>query len=310
MKEKRGNILFISLLCFFAFGMMNCGSAQKIALDPESMDFYETVRLIMAKEEKDIFRHLPDDESRKEFMQDFWLKRDPDPDTDENEFKEEFFARIEYANKRFREGPPGWKTDRGRIYIYLGPPDRTDEYFTDRYGNTLTGSRLIWLYYRYQLAVVFVGSAVGQFTLDPSPYEMGGGLVGSLSEAMDMARLGLSFEGNNFTKKYTDFDVKFDKERREIVVSIPVILLTFIEEEGLLKVDFDFRFYFYEQNGSWNDKFKRKESFAKPEYEVLQMEEITFHFPYEFKPGKYYLDVVIIGNEGISKTRKIFKIKV
>ena len=97
-------------------------------LDPQSQDFYDYARLIMTREEIDIFRHLPDPDSRAEFIGDFWHKRDPDPGTEINEFRDEFFRRIEEANRFFRsEGIPGWKTDRGRIYIFLGQPDRIEQ---------------------------------------------------------------------------------------------------------------------------------------------------------------------------------------
>jgi GWxTD domain-containing protein len=314
MKNKLGNFVFISFLCTIAFGMINCGGAQNIAVDPDSADSYEMVRLIMTKEERDIFRHLPDVVSKEEFIQEFWLKRDLDPDTEENEFKEEFFARIDYANKHFREGTHGWKTDRGRIYVYLGPPDRFDETYTNpNTGRALEGSWLVWIYYRYNLAILFISDGYGHYTLDPSPADwgLGGGVFGSLTEAIDMARLGISFEAKgDFSQKYVDFDARFDKEQKEIVVSIPVKLLEFLEEGGLLKADLDFEFHVYKQEGSRVDKFNRKDSFAKSEDEVLQMKELLFRFPYDLKPGKYYLDVIIIGEGSLNKTRKIFKIKI
>ncbi len=312
MIKGKKNFLYAFFLCVFAFGMMNCGSAKKVALDPESSDFYDTAYLIMTKEEKDIFNHLPDAASRKEFIQDFWLKRDPDPDTDENEFKEAFFARIEYANEHFKgEGPPGWKTDRGRIYIYLGPPDRFEETFTDpQTGRALKGSWLIWIYYRYNLAVVFVDNGTGQFTLNPMPYEMGGGLVGNLTEAIEMAILGVSFVERKSSVKYMDFDFRFDKEKREIVISISVKSLEFLAEEGLLKADFEFEFHVYEKDGPKSDKFKREESFAEPEDSVLEMKNLVFRFPYDLSPGKYYVDVIIIEKGSMNKARKIFDVKV
>ena len=87
-----------SFFALLVLGMISCGLSREIELDPVSLDFYETAQLIMTKQEKEIFKHLPDQESREEFISDFWAKRDPDPATEENEFKEEFFRRIEYAN--------------------------------------------------------------------------------------------------------------------------------------------------------------------------------------------------------------------
>jgi GWxTD domain-containing protein len=65
------------------------------------------------------------DEEREQFIEGFWLRRDPTPDTEENEFREEHYRRIAYANERFASGIPGWKSDRGHIYIAYGPPDET-----------------------------------------------------------------------------------------------------------------------------------------------------------------------------------------
>jgi len=269
----------------------------------------------MTKVEKNIFNHLPDKESREDFIKDFWAKRDPDPETEENEFKTEFFRRIEYANQRFREGPPGWKTDRGRIYIYLGPPDKFDEIFIhnelDFKGERVRGSVLIWIYYGFNLGIKFVDvNGTGRFTFDPAPMEMGGGTVGSLSDAIEMAKLGISYEQGGLPAKYMDFDVKFDTERKEIVLLLPVKKLTFLEEDGLLKADFEFEFHIYEKEGVWKDRFKEVKSFAKSEDDVLEMEKITFSFPYEIKPGKYYFDVIIRGKGGLGKTRKIFEIRI
>ena len=63
-----------------------------------------------------------------QFIEQFWLRRDPTPDSAENEFKEEHYRRIAYANERYASGIPGWKTDRGRIYITFGPPDEIESH--------------------------------------------------------------------------------------------------------------------------------------------------------------------------------------
>ena len=81
------------------------------------------VGYIITPEERDAFKHLNTEEEREQFVEQFWLRRDPTPDTIENESKEEHYRRIAYSNERFASGIPGWKTDRGRIYIMHGPPD-------------------------------------------------------------------------------------------------------------------------------------------------------------------------------------------
>src|SRR5690242_8239758 len=88
----------------------------------------EDVRYIITDEERAAFKQLSNDEERDNFIEAFWARRDPTPDTVENEFKEEHYARIAYANEHFAAGIPGWKTDRGRIYIQYGPPDEIESH--------------------------------------------------------------------------------------------------------------------------------------------------------------------------------------
>ena len=88
----------------------------------------EDVLYIISDEEKTAFRRLNTDEEREQFIEQFWLRRDPSPDTAENEYKEEHYRRIAYTNERYASGIPGWKTDRGRIYITFGPPDENESH--------------------------------------------------------------------------------------------------------------------------------------------------------------------------------------
>lgn len=88
----------------------------------------EDVRWIITDEERSAFKQLSNDEERDQFIEAFWARRDPTPDTPENEYKEEHYARIAYANEHFAAGIPGWKTDRGRIYIMYGKPDEIESH--------------------------------------------------------------------------------------------------------------------------------------------------------------------------------------
>jgi GWxTD domain-containing protein len=83
----------------------------------------QDVTYIISDEERKAFRTLSNDEERDAFIENFWLRRNPNPDSPENEFREEHYRRIAYANEHFAAGKPGWKTDRGRIYIAWGKPD-------------------------------------------------------------------------------------------------------------------------------------------------------------------------------------------
>jgi GWxTD domain-containing protein len=84
----------------------------------------EDVAYIITPEERQVFLHLTEHAHMVQFIEQFWLRRDPTPGTPENEAKEEHYRRIAYANERFGTAKqPGWRTDRGRTYIQMGPPD-------------------------------------------------------------------------------------------------------------------------------------------------------------------------------------------
>ncbi len=88
----------------------------------------EDVKYIISEEEKKVFKDLQNDEEREKFVEQFWMRRDPDPRSYINSFKEEHYRRISYANDHFTSGIPGWRTDRGRIYIMYGQPDNIDSH--------------------------------------------------------------------------------------------------------------------------------------------------------------------------------------
>ena len=88
----------------------------------------EDVIWIISDEERAAFKQLSNDEERDQFIESFWQRRDPTPDTEENEYKEDHYRRIAYANEHFPAGIPGWKTDRGRIYIVFGPADEVESH--------------------------------------------------------------------------------------------------------------------------------------------------------------------------------------
>jgi GWxTD domain-containing protein len=131
------------------------------------------VTYIITDEERKAFKKLQTDEERERFIEEFWRRRDPDPDTDENEFKEEYYERIAYANEHFASGIPGWKTDRGRIWIMYGKPDEREthpmggQYDRPSYeggGSTSTYPFEIW-FYRY---LAGVGSGIEIEFVDPT----------------------------------------------------------------------------------------------------------------------------------------------
>jgi GWxTD domain-containing protein len=115
----------------------------------------EDGKYLMTSEERAAFKRLGTNEEREQFIEIFWQRRNPNPDSSANEFKEEHYRRIAYANEHFASGIPGWKTDRGHIYIVWGPPDEIESHPTggiyDRPmwqggGSTTTYAWELWRY--------------------------------------------------------------------------------------------------------------------------------------------------------------------
>jgi GWxTD domain-containing protein len=167
----------------------------------------EDVPYIITDEERKAFKQLKTDEERDQFIEQFWLRRDPDPDTPENEYKDEYYQRVEYANEKFTSGIAGWRTDRGRIYIMYGKPDELEShpsggsYDRPSYeggGSTTTYPFETW-WYRYiegigsDIEIEFVDpSGSGEYRIARSPDEKdallnvpGAGLT--LAESLGMA---------------------------------------------------------------------------------------------------------------------------
>jgi GWxTD domain-containing protein len=135
---------------------------QQKELKQELKGVYKTwldqdVRWIITDTEAQAFKRLSNDEERDAFIENFWQRRNPSPDSPENEYRDEIYARIAYANEHFAAGKPGWMTDRGHIYIAYGKPDDIDSHpsggeyerpMDEGGGTTATFPFEVW-HYRY-----------------------------------------------------------------------------------------------------------------------------------------------------------------
>ncbi len=220
---------------------MLIGASQGIAtsfqkLKPEDAEFLSRVGYIITSAERKEFLGLPDSE-RAEFISKFWKRRDPDPSTEENEFKDEYLGRVSQAERLFfGEGRSGWLTDRGRIYVLFGPPDQRTT--TSSSANPQGRCREVW-YYR-DLPVLFLDQAcIGTFrlaTLDLSP-------IADLSLARESAPKPLfPAEG----KALYDFDVLLKRKKSEatildaaVEISIPYSAIWLSLEEGKFVTTFE-----------------------------------------------------------------------
>jgi GWxTD domain-containing protein len=112
----------------------------------------EEVSLLLDKQEKEEFRRLQSPEDKEKFIAQFWARRDPNPETDANEFKDEWFKRLDYVNKTFTRGlKKGWRSDMGKVYLFFGKPWQTKATPPSKKPQPSGGSQLdlglqIWVY--------------------------------------------------------------------------------------------------------------------------------------------------------------------
>jgi GWxTD domain-containing protein len=191
---------------------------QKEMESPYKKWLSEEVPYIITDEERSAFKKFTTDEEREQFIEAFWERRNPSPGSPENEFKEEYYRRIAYTNEHYASGIPGWKTDRGRIYIMWGPPDENDSHpsggsydrpMEEGGGTTQTYPFEQWRY-RYidgigtNVILEFVDTTMtGEYhlTMDPGEkdallYVPGAGLT--IAEQMGMT--GMSSKQDRFTR--------------------------------------------------------------------------------------------------------------
>jgi GWxTD domain-containing protein len=176
--NRRGILCILASLLFFTSfpvvaAMQNSSRQRELENRALRKWMEEDVTYIIGDEERAAFKALKTDEEREQFIEQFWLRRDPTPDTFENEYREEHYSRIAYANERFTSGKPGWKTDRGRIYIIHGKPSEIESHpaggtyerpFEVGGGTTTTYPFEIWTY-RY---IDGIGNNVQLEFVDPS----------------------------------------------------------------------------------------------------------------------------------------------
>lgn len=232
------------------------------------------VAYIITKDEKVAYNKLKTDEEREKFIENFWRRRDPNPDTEENEYREEYFERIAYANEHFTSGIPGWKTDRGRIYIAWGKPDGIEShpsggsYDRPSYeggGSTTTYPFETWFYRHLDgvgdgIEIEFVDpTGTGEYRLARSPYEKdalamvpGAGLTTS-------EQLGLSSKADRFTGAGYNYQREQDSPFRRLEIQNALSRPPSVKYPDLLSqiespvvdndpLDFDLRVDFFRQS--------------------------------------------------------------
>ena len=219
----RGLLFLLGAVLFVSPGCRLYNLERK--LPPVYDDFLSKTRYVISRAERRSFLLLPDEE-KPAFIDEFWRKRDPYPETPENEFKDEYFDRLEKATRLFiGEAMPGWLTDRGRIYILFGPPlDRITEHGGG--GDAYTRCQEVWYYGDFP--VVFLDQAcLGAYKL--VTYELSGLRDINMMYMHELNRAEADAQKTSFTERgTTDLDARLsiaarDEARIEgtVVIEIP-----------------------------------------------------------------------------------------
>lgn len=282
----------IVILLLFIF---SCGPSIKNNLTVEEKDFLSKVRYIITKEEKKNFLSLPP-ESRKDFIEEFWKRRDPVPETEVNEFKEEYFKRIEEANKLF--GKDGWLQDRGMVYILLGPPTERYTYPMGRYHGDLPTE--IW-YYGF-FPIVFVDYYwSGTYQLTPlSAYQ-----IAQIN--ITQATLGTEFK---ISKIVIDFEINVKKDLLQLEIPYKSVALQKKDSEffTILSISISIR------NENKEIVFRKNEErmlkFTLDDIKNLKSPYYALDYELNLGRGVYEMEVEIKNLTNNSSKRKVEKIEI
>lgn len=221
MKNYRRIIYPILIVIILLFA--SCATAIK-NLTAEEKDFYDKASLIMTNAEKKEFRELTN-EGRVDFINRFWERRNPDPTADVNVFKKEFYRRVSEADRLFKEGAgPGYKTDRGRVYVILGAPDRRDAYPT---GYSFYAPPVeIWWYGFFQ--IIFVDyHRENRYQLEPgSAFQLG-----KINETQMHLNRPLWEDDRGENRFDFDMNSKYDAGSAKLQFLVPAKSITFSQNK-------------------------------------------------------------------------------
>ena len=242
----------------------------------------EDVRWIITDEELHAFKKLTTNAERDQFMEQFWLRRDPTPDTAENEYKEEHYRRIAYADEHFAAGMPGWKTDRGRIYIMFGPADSIDSH-------PMGGP--------YQRPADEGGGQTETFPFEVWRYRYLEGIGQEIEiEFVDDCQCGA-------------YEMTMDRSKKDALLNVPGAGLTTMEEMGMANKADRFRGIERLGAGPFNQnlqtkQFDRLETFAKlsapPPVKFKDLDEIVTHkIRYNLLPFDVRVDFVKLTSDTV-----------
>ncbi|MEW5900705.1 MAG: GWxTD domain-containing protein [Acidobacteriota bacterium] len=294
----------------------------------------EVVAYIITDAEKDVFLSLRTELERGKFIEGFWKKRDPRPDTPENEYKNEYYRRIGAANKLFgTAGIRGWRTDRGKVFILLGPPNEIQRDFSAA-GSSLSGfhgTREVWNYWGlqnprlpYNMEFVFIDKLqTGQYVLEKSVRLMDGGAAAldinsmrfefdyleDLAEALRNPFEGLdnlrgiittqvSYEAIPVTVRLYSFKSAEKKTFLPLIVEVPYSAITPKEQEGRLELSLDLLVNISDRLGQVIFERSRDVRFkhTREEFKTLKEQMLQVQTSLSLEPADYRIHVLVLDN--------------
>jgi len=292
-------LIAYSLIPLFCVGLFQCCGMyqQRKNLSPENKEFFSKVRYIITKQERKIFLNLPKSE-RDEFIEQFWKKRDPDLSTEENQYKEKYYNRIEMANKIFKEGStPGWLQDRGRVFILLGRPDERNTY--PRGINFRGFPQEIWYYGFYP--IVFVDRHWnGDYQLTPQ----------SARQVADINRVQTGDKLDLDEKEVVlDFDLRILKTKQGQTVfqiRVPYRNLWYEEKEGIWQTSLSVYLEVFDDSEKklWEKKEDYPISFSEENLDNKFEEDYVIQIPARLESGKYRVKIELENEKDTNKVSK------
>jgi GWxTD domain-containing protein len=303
----KNSVVCFLLMCSFLYSSCHLYQLER-KLNPVYAEFLSKVRYIITKEERKIFLELPDQEKKK-FIEEFWQRRDPDPFTEENEFKTEYFNRMERADELFRgEGVEGWQTDRGRIYILFGPP--TERIIHPLGGDPSDRRQEIW-YYR-TFPVIF------EDNLGNGSYKLAAINLDHLYQLnLAQADAKKTFAAD---EKLLDFELRVEKKHVEthkvegaVIIEIPYTAIVFKSVDDRLMTTFDIQMelkdssdqLIWDYRGSFDLEIKETELQEINKNHVFEIPFVLEQNLEKLRQGKNRFSILLRNQTGDEELKKV-----
>ncbi len=314
-------LICIVFCCFYSCQTYNVEKK----LDPESREFLSSVKILITPEERKGFLKLPFDE-RESFIEEFWKRRDPEPETEGNEFKEAYFTRIDNANNLYRGASKYSLTDRGKIFVLFGPPD--DIYRSEDYKGTRNTNTEVWLYTyildKYHNMRFYFEDRTGGGNFRFAHGNQGGSVFSILQEARyyyaDLGK-GVKIKKEEKSLKFHVLLKKADEKENDgkfpVQLKIPYESIWFSESEDNMGTTLSLEMEILDTSGTgiWKHKQEFPLSFVKKDLEErvnIKKNHIIDIAPTisrtDVPKGKYSLTVSLTNSSG-GQWKKVLKIE-